>query len=508
MDVDLPSLETQLAKIRDEADAKLREVQAISKQVREGESNIRAVAATVTDKLGNAVNSDDFIRFFRKPYVVLPQGRHKALVAVPKFISSFEVGWLWKETDSFRIFQLDQHSAWLGEVPQDLLQELDIKREVQAIVDGNTVQFDTDQKEAVKKRLKDHIADVGETQARIIRGHEFQVLVELIEAGCLPFKPRPVAEGDKREIRVKFKPHSWQAPAIKRFEETGAIGVFHPTGAGKSHIAMYCMDMVKGKKLIIVPTRTLVEQWQYYLETHAPHLKSEVEVGTYQGYRVKDWEEFALVVFDEAHRLPADTFSRLATIRTKYRIGLSASPHREDGREAYIFSLTGFPVGLDWATYMRDSGRKHHPVNVHVVKTKGSKMAKLKRLLDSNKKTLVFCDGIELGKQISRELGVPFIWGESKDRLAEVKGNRVTVVSRVMDMGASITDLQRIIEVDFHDGSRAQELQRTGRLMHSQEEDLRHDIIFTEAEYHAHAKRLWALTSKGFDVKVVSDVPG
>lgn len=35
-------------------------------------------------------------------------------------------------------------------------------------------------------------------------------------------------------------------------------------------------------------------------------------------------------------------------IDTKYRIGLSASPYREDDRTEYIFALTGMPVGIDW----------------------------------------------------------------------------------------------------------------------------------------------------------------
>ena len=70
-------------------------------------------------------------------------------------------------------------------------------------------------------------------------------------------------------------------------------------------------------------------------------------------------DEWALTIYDECQRLPADTFSRLAVIRTKYRIGLSASPHHEDGRESYIFALTGFPVGLNWQEYMK-IGRAYH----------------------------------------------------------------------------------------------------------------------------------------------------
>ena len=39
--------------------------------------------------------------------------------------------------------------------------------------------------------------------------------------------------------------------------------------------------------------------------------------------------------------------------------------------------------------------------------------------------------------------------------------------------------------------------------MHSNETDVRHDIIFTEKELEDYGKRLWALQEKGFTIKVV-----
>jgi len=94
---------------------------------------------------------------------------------------------------------------------------------------------------------------------------------------------------------------------------------------------------------------------------------------------------------------------------------------------------------------------------------------------------------------------------QKKEELEQIKldiENKVMVCSRVLDLGVSIKDLQRIIEVDFLFGSRQQELQRTGRLMHSNETDVRHDIIFTEKEIDSYGKRLFALQEKGFAVKI------
>jgi hypothetical protein len=55
--------------------------------------------------------------------------------------------------------------------------------------------------------------------------------------------------------------------------------------------------------------------------------------------------------------------------------------------------------------------------------------------------------------------------------------------------------------VDFLYGSRQQQLQRTGRLMHSEEAE-RHDIIMTEQEVRDYGKRIWALQEKGFTIKI------
>jgi len=177
--------------------------------------------------------------------------------------------------------------------------------------------------------------------------------------------------------------------------------------------------------------------------------------------------------------------------------------HREDKRESYIFALTGFPIGLNWQEYMEKVGKSYFPVEVMTVKHDSQKMAMVDQLID-NKKTIIFCDSIELGKKISNHLNIPFVYGETSNRIEIIKENNHVVVSRVGDLGISIDNLQRIIEVDFLFGSRQQELQRLGRLMHSKEKDLKHYIIMTEEELAKHSKRLWALREKGFNVRISS----
>lgn len=492
----------ELEKINQDVKNKLVRLDLLEEEMKNTERDINIVADSIDNQLKNIIEKDKFIKFFEKPYVLIPQGKNKVLVAVPKFIKGFKVGWLWKEEDNFYIYQLDQYSSWLGDVPQELLDEINFKKEFSAEVIDNMVFFEPSQKEAIKKGIGKHITEVTDTTARIIKGHEFDVIADMIERGNLPFKPRPVETSDLREEKSEYKLRDYQKVAVDRFLETGAVGLFHPTGAGKSMVSMKLLDRIKGKKIIFVPTRTLLEQWIWYIDKYIPHCKNEIKITTYQGFR-NDGTDYALAIFDECHKLPADTFSRMALIKCKYRLGLSASPHREDGRESYIFALTGFPVGLNWQDYMQTVGKSYHPIFVHNVKGEVSKISKIKELLNPKKKTLIFCDGIELGKKIASELNVPFIFGESENRLETIEKNNVIVCSRVLDMGVSIKNLNHIIEVDFLFGSRQQELQRTGRLMHSEENDVRHDIIFTEKELESYGKRLFALQEKGFTIKVL-----
>lgn len=115
--------------------------------------------------------------------------------------------------------------------------------------------------------------------------------------------------------------------------------------------------------------------------------------------------------------------------------------------------------------------------------------------------TIIFSDSLDIGREISRRLEVPFVDGKSKNRLATIAKNRISVVSRVGDEGIDTTDLQNVIEVSFLYGSRRQELQRFGRLLHSRYKG-HYTIVMTKDEYTNYKKRLLSLYEKGFEVDV------
>ncbi|MGC2239158.1 MAG: DEAD/DEAH box helicase family protein [Pyrinomonadaceae bacterium] len=447
----------------------------------------------------------NFRAFLKQPYVLSQRKDHEWLCFVPRFVN-FEVGWLERTTAAYNIFVINRYTDWLGEIPPDIRAATGMTRPPEDIFvsDGQLIFKPKDK--AVAQKFKPFISKWGDGFGRITRGKEFDLLAEMIDAGYMPFKPNPVAKSDLREPELKFNfdgKFSYQYDAYKEFMRRGAVGVYWMTGAGKSFLTMAVMDSIKGEKLLVVPTRTLVDQWRDYFRKYATRLNLswETRIITYNSYEKVKKDKFSLVVFDECHRLPANTFSKLATVNAKYRIGLSASPKREDGREKYIFALTGFPIGMDWRSLVALLGKHFHTVNVWIVTDEKAKLKKLADLMQGLK-TIVFCDSIALGEKASEQLGIPFIHGKTSKRLDIAKTHQAFVASRVMDLGVSIDDLQHIIEIDFLFGSKQQELQRTGRLFHSNDAK-QHDILMTADEYDRYGKRLHALVEKGFKVNLL-----
>lgn len=309
---------------------------------------------------------------------------------------------------------------------------------------------------------------------------------------------------------MRFKPRDYQVEAFNRFMEVGAMGLFWAPGVGKTYLASMVMAGIKGRKLIIVPTATLREQWQQMVQSLTYIPASEYEVQTYQ-YATRYYDKYSqglsLAVYDECQSLPANTFSKLAAINAKYRLGLSATPFREDERVDLIFALTGFPLGLSWDAFFQLGLIQKPVIKVYVT---GSMREKLELILklarEAKGKTLIYSDGLDLGHRLAEQLGLEFVHGDTpaKRRLELLQADKV-VISRVADEGLDLTRIQTIVEADFLMGSRRHELQRVGRLLHSHlKAGTRHCVVMTaEEELTLYGKRLYGLYSKGFEVEAI-----
>jgi len=458
---------------------------------------------SLTDKIHlTTFEEEQFKTFLDEPYVLVPAGKPEEwYVAVPKFIR-MNLGWLDFATDTYNVFRITKYMDWIGEIPEVIRQKFKFKPKLPLkVFDGMLLTGEENQDQAWDRYGQYLSRREGKQKIRIKRGYEFKLIARLIDDGILPFIKQPVEKEDLRDPSVSFELRDYQRDARDLFLKTGAVGVFWSYAAGKTFLGMYECAEIRGQKLIVVPTTTLVEQWKDRLKEYT-HCSSEVETITYHSFHKVQNKQYALVIFDECHHLPANQFSRFSTIQAKYRMGLSGSPYREDGRTDYIFALSGFPIGLSWDNLIELGIIEKPDIRLYIFREWREKETKLAELLAVDKKTIVFCDRIDIGKRLSKKFEIPFVYGETRDRLDIIKSTDNVIVSRVGDEGISLPTIERVIEFDFLFGSRRQESQRLGRLFHGKTKG-EHVILMTESEYQKHSKRLYSIYEKGFRIEIV-----
>ncbi len=158
-------------------------------------------------------------------------------------------------------------------------------------------------------------------------------------------------------------PH--QAEAVDAWFEAGRRGVVVlPTGSGKTYVAQLIMERLGRPTLVVTPTIDLMQQWYGNLATAFDIPVGLVGGGYYdlESVTVTTYDSayihmenlgarFALLVFDECHHLPGPTYSLAAELSlAPFRLGLTATPEREDGAERRLDRLVG-PV-----VYRREIG--------------------------------------------------------------------------------------------------------------------------------------------------------
>ncbi len=441
--------------------------------------------------------------FLSEPYVIVPKANDDWYVVVPRFID-LQVGWLETQTSTYNVFRVNRYIDWLIQLPEAIRQALDFEEKPKVYVQGEFMFTPPEHQEQLFKRYKKFVATrIGRKKIRIRPRMHFNLIASLVRDGILPFVPSPVDKSDLIQRPIKTELRDYQQQAFDKFLQCGNVGIFWMPSAGKTIFGLHIMNMLRGKKLIVVPSLTLMEQWQVRIRELTQIPPAEYRIITYNSAHKVMKDEFVLTIYDECHHLPANVFSRLALIKTKYRLGLSATPYREDGRHELIFALTGFPIGLDWK-HLIDLRIVSEPrVKVILVRNLTSKISALDDLVkeDRQKKTIIFCDSVKLGKALARRFGVQFIYGQTKQRLNRIIGAPLVVVSRVGDEGISLQRLERIIEFDFLFGSRRQELQRLGRLFHSTFAG-EHLVLMTVEEYARYKKRLYSIYEKGIEVTI------
>ncbi|MEM9978273.1 MAG: DEAD/DEAH box helicase family protein [Cyanobacteria bacterium P01_D01_bin.2] len=157
--------------------------------------------------------------------------------------------------------------------------------------------------------------------------------------------------------QLTHRPYAHQTEALAAWQQNRWQGVVVlPTAAGKTYLAQLALQAIPRSALITVPTLDLMHQWYAHLETAFPDAdigllgggsrdRSDILVATYDSAAIHAenlGNRYGLLVCDECHHLPSD-FNRVIAeyAIAPYRLGLTATPDRADGRHGDLDQLLG-----------------------------------------------------------------------------------------------------------------------------------------------------------------------
>ncbi|GAB7095771.1 DEAD/DEAH box helicase [Halolamina litorea] len=399
----------------------------------------------------------------------------------------------WKRANRFRLYTHEDGYVVLAAATDDLL--------------GNV---------AMEKLDEDAIrAPISDTEAWVNEDAVAGIKRALYEAGYPVVDERDLESGDPIDADLTTDLREYQQSWVDSFLEKQAGVLVGPPGSGKTVAALGALTEVGGETLILVPSRELAGQWREEIERHTtvdPENVGEyhggrkelrpITIATYQiagmdrHRKLFDERQWGLIVFDEAHHVPAPVFRQSAALQSKHRLGLTATPVRESDDETDIYTLIGPPLGTDWSAlfdagfvaepevelrylpwdddmaeneWANADGRERHVL----AGTNPRKVEEIERLLDEHDgKALVFVDYLDQGDAVADAIDAAFVSGETphhrRERLFESfrTGDReALVVSRVGDEGIDLPNAELAVVASGLGGSRRQGAQRAGRTM-------------------------------------------
>ena len=175
----------------------------------------------------------------------------------------------------------------------------------------------------------------------------------------------------KYELSPDKQLYPYQESAVEYLYERaqhqyGILYLQMDTGLGKSRVGCAFIAKIKGRSLIVVPTKAIAEQWWNEFTEMYPNLNiniykneikpktavakprpkkekpiSDVDIIIINTFRDKNEEfikQYSVMVLDEAHEYHSEcNLKALWLSQTKYVLGLSATPlERPDGLDRYI----------------------------------------------------------------------------------------------------------------------------------------------------------------------------
>jgi superfamily II DNA or RNA helicase len=231
-----------------------------------------------------------------------------------------------------------------------------------------------------------------------IPAHQYRNLVLAMRAEGTELDDKAKAFAEVEMVpSLEMEPYPHQQEALDAWRTAGRMGVVVlPTAAGKTYLAQMAMQATQRSTLVMVPTLDLMHQWYAHLVAAFPDVevgllgggsrdRTPILVSTYDSAAINAetlGNQYALLVFDECHHLPSE-FNRVIAeyAIAPYRLGLTATPERTDGKHADLQNLIGAEVYRKTAEELSGSALAKHKATQIKVKLSQQERERYDRLI-------------------------------------------------------------------------------------------------------------------------------
>lgn len=311
--------------------------------------------------------------------------------------------------------------------------------------------------------------------------------IKLIISDCRDISVMNMVTGLMPEkLHTDKKIRDYQLKAVNKFIEnkTGIINI--PTGSGKTFTAAEILRQIDGKTLWIIDRKELLIQTKKVLEKllgvkigiiadGEVDIKN-ITIATIQSLnsKIKDLQDYFYiincVVVDEFHKSAAETYQKVFAKlpNTKYRLGLTATVARDDGKDPILFSILGEIVYKCSTADLIKMGYLVKPTiqfykvigdsmnisyqedyNINIVE-KIERNEKIKEIVknNNNKKIMILTKLVNHGKMLCKDInGSKHIHGKSKDRkkvMEDFRNDNFNILIGTISIFAEGIDLENL----------------------------------------------------------------
>lgn len=417
---------------------------------------------------------------------------------------------------------------------------------------------------------------------RCSKSHGFPMLEEY------DFKNDTVNENLAIDLKPTTTIRSYQEKSLSKMFSNGRARsgiIVLPCGAGKTLVGITAACTVKKSTVVLCINQVSVEQWknQFMLWTTVssdriitytssdknpiPKNGPVIVITTYNmitmekkrgadGQRFMDQmksREWGLMVLDEVHVAPANTFKRVThVVKAHCKLGLTATLLREDEKIEDLNYLVGSKLyEANWLDLQRNGYlAKVNCVEVwcpmapefyreYLNHNTSNAKKKLLYVMNPNKiraceyllrvhekqgdKILVFSDNVYALEHYAKQLKRPYIFGNTSHqermdvlerfRQSSEPSKNTVFISQVGDTAIDIPEATVIIQISSMYGSRRQETQRLGRILRpkgigaANQQAYYYSLISQDTSEMAYSsKRQQFLVDQGYSFRVWDDI--